>query len=470
MLFERNSSYKNERKDRKIAYFGFLLLMQPVSNACAGALAYGIGYLTEYSDNIGRVPTDPTVDWANSVVAAIGYQESSPEILARVRVQAQYRDYKNDTYENEAIYYVDAAAIWSILPQSLTWSVYDRADQVTLDVTRADTPDNRTTVNFFSTGPDAYFHLDHVHTLALGARYGNVKYNYNDSANGSTTNDNNRYGAHARWNYLASKEHVYSLNYLYEQVEYADTTQNDNYVRHDAFVRADWRRNLSQFVVDAGTTKIVQEQGPGDEGPSLRLTWNQRLNSESTASVLLGKQFLDPGGALLATTTEPGQSATLPLPQPITASTGVVDFYFTNSAEIAFRRASSSLLVEARAFYRDIDYQALSVSSDRDENGFRVDLAYNPGSTFIPGVFFYNTNSNFQANPIPPTSARSDTLSDVGVRFLYRSTRQLSTNFEYRRSQQTSSDASKEYTENSVFLSFTYSTNAEIAQVTPRQR
>lgn len=437
--------------------------MLSVSNAYGGELAYSIGYLGEYSDNIQRDPSNPTREWASSAIAGIGYQENAPEFVARVRAQAQYRDYKYATYTDEALYYVDAAAIWSILPQAFTWSAFDRYDQLTADVTQADTPANRVTVNAFSTGPDVYFHLDRVNTLSLGVRYGNVLY-------GDGSNDNNRYGGHVRWNYQAGGETVYSLNYLHERVEYTDTLLNDNYRRQDAFVRADWLRNSSQFVVDAGATRIDQEQGPGDEGPTIRLTWNQRLNSETIVTVLLGKEFLDPGMALLATTTEPGQPTTLSLPTPTIPSDGLVDFYYTNRAEITFRHASSRLALEARAFYRDFEYQPQpptippTPSNDRDENGFRIDLAYNPASTFVPGIFFYKTNTSFQ-DPL-----RNDHLSDAGVRLLYRSTRQLSTSVEYRRRLQTSTDLLQEYTENSVVLALVYSSNAEIAQANPRQR
>jgi hypothetical protein len=441
--------------------------MQHAPNAHSGEFAYSIGYLGETSDNVFREPSNPNDDVAHSAIVSIGYQESNSELLARVRAQAQYRDYKYDSFEDETIYYVDAAAIWSILPRALTWSVFDRADQLTEDVSLADTPDNRVNVNAFSTGPDVYIRFGNVNTLAVGARYGNVIYDENLN---TENNDNNRYGAHTSWTYQASLETAFSLNYLHERVEYIDAVLNDNYRRQDAFVRAAWNRPLSQFVVDAGGTIINKEQGLDESGPSVRLTWNQMLNTDSIFTVLLGREFLDPGMALLATITDPSQITELSLPTPTIPSDGLAEIYYTNRAEITFRYDSGIMALDARAFYRDFEYLPTlpptppDLSDDRDENGFLVDLAYNPAGTFVPAIFYSRTNTSYW------DFFRDDQLSEAGARLLYRSTRQLSTSLEYRRSVQTSTDPSQEFTENYIILALIYSSNAELAQVNPQRR
>ncbi len=429
-----------------------LLFVAPCSGA--GELAYGVGYLGIYSDNLERVSQNPRRDWLNAGIAGIGYLNSGPELVMRLNAQAQYQDYRYDVAPDGTIYYADTALVWNILPQFLSWTVMDRYDQVTVDPTLPDSPTNRVGANVVATGPDVHFRFGPVNTWSLGARYGNLAY-----AEGRTGYD--RYSAYTAWGYRSSAELLYSLNYGYEQVDYEDTVTFDNFQRQDLFARAEWLRFDTSLVVDAGYTSIEQERGSGDDGLTFRVDGSHRLNPESTMGLLVAREFLDPGRALLATVTEAGTVGTSPPPPPVSTE-GVADFYYALRAEMHYQYASATSSIEGRVFYRDIDYH--TTPRDREETGLRLNLAFSPGATVVPGLFYYRTNIQYQE------FTREDHFNETGARLLYRSTRNLSTILEYRYRWQTSSDPLLDYTENGILLSMVYTSNPEIPTVIPRYR
>ena len=418
-------------------------------------MAYGLGYLGMYSDNLERASQNPRRDGLNAGLAGIGYLDPGPELVARLNAQAQYQDYRYDVAPDGTIYYADAALVWNIRPQFLSWTVMDRYDQVTEDATRPDSPTNRVGANVFTTGPDVHFRFGPVNSWSLGARYGNLMY-----AEGRTGYD--RYGAYTAWGYRSSPELLYSLNYQYAQVEYEDPVAFDNFRRHDAFARVDLRRSRASLAIDAGYTSIEQDRGTGDDGFTYRLTGSYRMNPESTAGLLVAREFLDPGQALLATVAEAGTApGAAPPPAPVSTES-VADFYYAFRAEIFYRYASAASSIEGRVFYRDIDYH--TTPRDRDESGLRLDVTFNPGATFMPSLFYYRTNVRYQE------FTREDHYNETGARALYRSTPNLSTMLEYRYRWQTSSDPLLDYRENGVLLSIVYTSNPAVPTVVPRYR
>jgi len=457
MRFGKNKPTHFGRCIGTAALAGALNLVCGLQAASAGDFGVGIGYLGVYSDNIDRINTNPRYDWVNAAVAGIGYRESGRYLTARLRAQAQYQQYYHETYPDETLYFVDASAIWNMVPRFLSWTLQDRYDQIVADVAEPNTPANRLNINIFSTGPDINLRLGHVNTIVLGARYGNVIY-------GDRLNDQDRYGAYTRWIYLFSHDLQLSANYQYEDIRYSDPVTQDNYQRQDLFARIDWRRVRTQLLIDAGATRIEQDRGPGDEGPSLRFNLVQHLNPQATVGVLLASEFLDAGLALLSTTTAPGEPAEAPPPPPPPPPTadGVADFYYVKRAEGMTTYHGSNLLTEFRVFYREIDYQV--TDRDREESGVRIEFTGNPSGTLVPAVFYQYTKVRFQE------FMREDGYSDGGVRLVYRSTRNLSTTLEYHYRHQNSTDPLHEFTENTVSLAILYSSNPEIATVVPRQR
>lgn len=408
----------------------------------AGEFSYGLGYFGEYNDNIRLAPSHPQKEWTNIAAAGIAYQELGPTLAAHVNAEAQYFNYTRQTYADTPRYYADAAAVWAISPQRLHWVVVDRADQATLNPSLRATPDNLTNSNIFSTGPDVFLRLGPVNTIALGGRYGRASY-----TDGGTSND--RHSGSARWLYESNSETTYSLNYEYLRVLFDNDVLNENFSRHDLYLQADLHRANTQVNLQAGATHIYQERGGETSGPAFRVTATRRLNSEATASILAATEFLDPATDLLTSVTSPTTTLAVPTAPATRDVSG--DFYHTKRVETSYTYAGSRLGVATALYYRDIDYNV--VPMDRAEAGGRVDGTLNPAgqlSTTVFAAYGWTEFHNF---------FRNDSDTQVGVRFQYRMTPNLSAALEARRTWHVSTDPLQEYNNDTFLVSLVYVSN-----------
>ena len=431
-------------KSGTAVFIGLLIAGHCMQTSSAGELAYGVGYLGEYSDNIHRTPTAPRSEWINSAIAGVVYQENGPALDAHMLLQAEYRDYRKNEFKDGPLYFADASLLWRISPQRLNWSLADRYSQITRDVTRPDTPDNRVNANVLSTGPDLSIRLGPVNTLVLGLRYGNAVYNDGD-------HDNNRYGGSARWQYAATSELTYSLNYETEAVKFGNERLNENTLRQDEFIRIDRHQARSSFVLDLGATQIERDRTGKTSGHLARLTWSQQLTSTSSAGVVYAREYQDAETVLLSTATNPVPAPGAPALSPATNAV-TNDVFYTKRLETFYNRIDSSYGLGARVFIRNIDYEVSS--QDRQEAGGRIDVSYNPSGLLSTTVYGRYTDLRYQG------STRDDQESEAGIRFLYRLSRTLGASLEGRKTWRNSNVALQEYTDNRVLIALQYSSSA----------
>lgn len=431
----------------------FVLVCGSVSPIQAGEFAYGLEYSIEHSDNITRVQSNEISEVTSSYLAGFAYLERTTDVIAHVLAQAEYLDYRDDVFDDEPIYNVDAYMIGIISPRQFTWTVEDRFEEDQIDATAEDTPDNRANVNVFSTGPDFYARFTPVNTLALGARIGNVSA---DDVN----IDNDRLGASARWLYQATSISTYSLNFLSLDVNYDDSTVNTDFTRQDIFIRADYRPSRSQYIFDLGTSAIRPDGGEDLDGSLARFSWIRRLTQESSFGISASGEYSDTGTDILESVTRMDDDSTsaagLPtVPEWSETGSGLSsnaitsDVYYAKRGEIFYNRRGGSFAVDFTANVSDLDFE--TAPEDRTEMELDLEIDFFYSGTFTVTLFSEWLKTDFQS------FAREDTESDSGLRFNYRLSRTMSMELEGSRVDRTSTDPTVEFDEIRVFLSIIYS-------------
>src|SRR5581483_1735587 len=112
--------------------FGLLLaLCAPPSYAAQ--VDYGIGYAGETSSNSRRTSTNPEHEWSNSIIGGFTYAEDTADFTARATLQGEYRDYAHNRVSDQSLLFADAAALWTLSPRRLTWTVEDSFREVSID-------------------------------------------------------------------------------------------------------------------------------------------------------------------------------------------------------------------------------------------------------------------------------------------------------------------------------------------------
>jgi len=151
---------------------------------------------------------------------------------------------------------------------------------------------------------------------------------------------------------------------------------------------------------------------------------------------------------LLSTATGPSP---IPVALPPSSATGSLtgDLFYTKRAEIFHVYKGDSSGLNAKAFYRDIEYEI--VPEDRQEAGGLLDVTYKPTSLLAATLYGTYLKVHYLS------FARDDRESETGIRFLYRVNRKLSATLDGRKTWRYSTDASQEYTDRRVRFSLLYS-------------
>lgn len=411
-------------------------------SAHAARAAYGFGYISEYSSNVERTPIDPKHDWINAAIGGLAYEENTADLAARVTGQVEYRNYAENTFSDDVLGTLDASSVWTLSPRRLTWTVEDAFRMVTLDPRAAATPRNLAGANIFNTGPDAYFRFGPLHTLSLGARYGNVYV-------GDADIDNNRYTGIVRWLYQSSPSAVWSLNLEHLNVAFDNDVLNENFRRDDAYARLLVRQARSELTLDAGRTRIDRDRSPELEGSLSRVGWRRQLSSESSFGLSAASGYQDVGAELLGFLTGPTAPVASPVP-PVGTDVVTSDLYYSRQADVFYTRQGARFGGIVRAIARELDFE--TSLQDRDEAGGSLELGYVHSATTTATVFGDYLKIDYAQ------IARKDEDIHYGLRLAYLVARNVSVGLEGRRIERTSTDAASEFVDKRALLTVLYST------------
>lgn len=411
-------------------------------NAVASTFTYNLGYRAEYSTNIYRVADERAAMWdlVNTLTGGFTYIQNSSTFNARVAGSAAYFDYYRDSFDTQNDLALDAYGELFFVPQVISWMAADGFRKVQIDPRQADLPTNRQNSNVFLTGPNAYLHLGPVDTLTLEARYGR------SGVEGFDVDSERDFFA-ARWQHRLSTWSTLAFNYEFMDVDYENSILNNDFIRHNYFIRGNIRSARNDFVFDLGKTRIELARGAPIDNLLIRFAATRQLNSVSSLGVLYGREYSDTGAQLL-----PVEATSQPNPGGIQAPLGTDivahELFYTEQTELFYSWRGNTFPWTARVFSRNIDYE-LSPSS-REEKGWLVDARYiltNALSLVASSSYVYTSYNN-------PVSETWDSITSGGL--LYRLSRSLMAGIELRRYGRTSTVSTQEYTDDRISATLTY--------------
>src|SRR4029077_17749520 len=99
----------------------------------------GAGTSLAYDTNVGRVETGARPDLIQSLFGGVLYTEKLGAFSARGIAQVEFRHFYYGTFDDDRTGYLDGSALWTIVPQRLTWVLDDTFREVLLSVQAPDT-------------------------------------------------------------------------------------------------------------------------------------------------------------------------------------------------------------------------------------------------------------------------------------------------------------------------------------------
>jgi len=240
------------------------------------------------SDNLLRIEDGDRGSY-NGIGALLNLTSDADRIDTSVNGNIELRGYSDDTIDDEPVGILGALVDFDLVRDRFSWSFADTFSQGQTDPFSAAGPNNRESINVFTTGPQLDLPLGARTSLSLGGDYSSRS--YDDSTQ------------------LDSDSTVYELG-LFRQV--APTARfglvaNSNEVEYDLegvlpydieSMSLRYEKTLATGHVRAaiGTNEITV-QGQAEDNPLFDFEWRRALATRSTLSIAAGRKFTDTGGA-----------------------------------------------------------------------------------------------------------------------------------------------------------------------------
>ena len=410
--------------------------------ALAGQYDYGAGFALTHDSNITRTSTDPRAEWTEALFAGIAYAERTVDLTARLLAQVERRNFVRNTYRDDTGYFLNGAAVWTITPQQLSWTVEDIATESLLNLTAPDTPANRTKTNSLSTGPEFAFRLNPVNQPIIGARYGR----YDIQGPG----DNQRYTGYARWLHRLSEPEKLSLNYEVTRVDFTPPALFPNFLRQDQFLGYETLSPLNSLIFEAGTTRVQRYGGDQTNGRLVRLAALHALTSETAVRLNLSDQISDTatdlirGVARVTSTMTPATPFESAAAVPLTGSNVATgDVYRGRRGELIYVTQGGRIGYNVQGYARRVDF--VTLEQNYREVGGNVSLTWTQTDTVRVYAYADYLKRTFPslARTVPdpilgPNFDERDTYRTAALGVTYRLTPKLSVSAEGRRQERDS--------------------------------
>lgn len=386
---------------RCASLLGFALFAS--APAVAGEFAYGGGYMITRESNPTRVAGSTTQDTNHALFAGVAYQEQTDDLNANFLAQVEKRAYQVNDQLNDTNYFFNGTGVWTVIPQVLHWTFEDSLRDARLDITRPDSPTNRTQVNSLSTGPDLTLRFGATDSSVIGARYGRFD-------NNSTGNTTSFLFGYARYLHRTSERTTVSLNYEGLHAEFEGTgaifPSTD---RQDIFVHFETRPLPNTYTLDIGTSTLSRPGAETLDGPFFQVTAARQLTSETSVRALLLSNYSDTYTDMirsLGTPLAPGDAIRPPSVDVLTP-----DVYYNERAELRYSSDNGRVGYDLRGHARRVDYQTLSL--DFAELGGRLDWVWR-ASNF---THFYATGRYLEREFKQITQTDVEWEAILGLRF-----------------------------------------------------
>jgi len=405
------------------------------TNVAVADVEYELRVGVSRSDNVARTDTleiEETIALAGLI---LDLQHDSRRVEASIVTDLEYRNYTDNTFDDEVVGSLSADLVLHLAPDVLSWVFQDRFGNLQTNPFQANTPENRQNINQFSTGPDLRMRIGSSTAIEVGGRYSSTRYEVSDI-------DNDVFGGRISLVRALSPRRSVSLNVTTDRFEYDNTALNSDYDRQAVFFGFESEISRGSLIVNLGYSEL-HDNGEVVGGSLINIAWDRELSPNTTFSIAYDEGFTDSSGVLGQS--QPGQGVGDPQNTP-----GVSDPFENKrfSARLDFQRNSNNFFVTA--LYNEDEYLTLFVL-DRNRSEVRAGFSKVLGSAWTVRLSGALQKTDFVA------TGREDDDTVVTVGVSKELSRTISINLDLTRSDRDSSETGFNYVENVAYLSLSFS-------------
>jgi hypothetical protein len=428
------------------------LILSCVVPVKAAEYGFGVGYSARHTDNALRTPPpvppstqEPVSDVEHNLTATgnIRLKAARWDIAATSGIE--FESYANDTFDQRSVETLYGSAIYTFLPQRLTWTTTDTLQDTIITALLPTTPDNLEQTNQFSTGPDVTWRISTGNTVGFLARYENDWYEQSDFLS------NDRAVGELNWRYRISEPASFILRYRYENLRFKDNVPGVDYVEDQLTAGFEGQLGPSvNYRIESGQARVRQDLHEEFQTRVGTAQLTRQIAKDASLSISLSSDISDSGRSAQA---DPTLDPNLQLTG---GNLGEPDIVHTRAANLSFNSTLGWLKYSLAATARDEDF--LSSNQDVKETGGGLVLAYEFSQRLAGTASGNITRSEnlFLFVPAPVSSVRVDDDITAAVGLQFRFQRHWAAGLSLLYDKRDSNDSTQSYVENSIQASISY--------------
>lgn len=409
----------------------------------AGAvqLDYTIDAGIERNDNVAMSTFDPIAQ--TYLRSGLGFvlQQRSSTITASIDGRVEYRDYRDDIFNDSVDGTLSGRVDWAAIPQRLHFTIEDNLSLQSIDALVPNSPGNQQQVNVVSLGPTLLFKWARTLDGQLELRYIDSRAEVTDEF------DSQRTLLALRTIKQLNPSTRLSLNLQGQDVDFDHDLLARDYKRYDAYAR--YARTSAKFDIgiDAGYSRLDYRSNDRRSDPLLRGDLGWHASERSLFTLTASSQFSDTAADALA-----GIAPNVAIPGylPVGNTTINPSAYRERRVSLGYAYTGTRLRVSLAPYAESRRYLDTAQYDYRGRGG-RFDLDWRVRQTLSFGAYAAIENQDYS------TLDRRDNNRHAGLHLQQDWSRHWRTRLEYVRYQRSSSFANQDAKQNLLYLSMIYS-------------
>lgn len=414
----------------RVTIVGTFLLVTTSSQLLAATNSLSGGVQSRYSDNSRLDSSNEESDLENRVTVDFSHEGSGAKCQTGADLSLGYGEWVNETFDPEVYTSGGLSGICNI-SKRIQWRASNVVSQQTEDSREADTPNNRTRKNVFSTGPLYSIQLSPVDTFSLSASYVNTEFEEEGDP------DSNRVIGTTSYLHNFSPTLGAGLSGSVERTELDTEEELDKESLSVTFSKSWAVTNMNGAVgVNRLTSRLGQQEIETD-GITASLGVDRQINPTARLSLSVRRELTDQTSTLGLDFDDFSFNLTDTAAVEVTAATAGLQKQFSEGSTLS-----------ARAFADRSDF----VRSENTEDSLGFSLSYSRPVSTLTSVII-DTGYRFNRYSIDDSE---DTEVSVAISARYRLTPRMTLNASVGHDREESDVAGRDFEENWASVSLGY--------------
>jgi hypothetical protein len=389
-----------------------------------------------HSDNIARSPDFAAIaeTWYEAGLTGT-LNMDRPRFDASLAADIDYRKYSSGDFDDEFIGGANAHAKFDIISDRFVWAAEDVYGQSSIDAFALDTPGNRQSTNYFSTGPQFFVPLGARTRLAVHGTWAKATYE-------KLVIDSTRKTGSLAIERQTSGATIWRLQGAATRIEFDDRATNSPFDVQDYSIGVHSVGARTTIDAEVGTT-VLHDAGTSNSALLAHLTMIRQTSPNSTLNFTAGTEYSDSAQFFRLEQLDMGPG------QVLGNATAAADPLRSKYAELTWVHTGGRMTLRVIGDWRR-ERRDVNTFLDVDRTGVAVSADYLFGALVEGGVF----GSYYRDRFVERDGATRD--SGFGASLAWRFGPRIRTTVVYLHTQGREVVADASVDENRITLSFSY--------------